>query len=119
MHRQRRKFPRGALATIAELDVAAARRYWPDQGLINACRGALPQRLLYINAGCANNMPERIDDNHVERMRNLLDDLPRGWLAFSRLCASSHAIQPEATYPSRIRRKRNPQPINQENLSFC
>jgi mannonate dehydratase len=130
---------------------AAARRYWPDQGLINACRGTLPQRLAehellratgegvapeqvldgqvhlagnsdpdsgirispgmhsllhplqfaqrlyYFNAGCANNMPGRIDDNYVERMRHLLDDMPRGWPAFSRHGACSRAIQPEAS----------------------
>lgn len=46
------------------------------------------QRLFYLNAGCANNAPDSVDENYVERMRNLLKGMPLGvklmLLAFDR-----------------------------------
>lgn len=46
------------------------------------------QRLFYLNAGCANNAPDSVDENYVERMRNLLKGMAPGvklmLLAFDR-----------------------------------
>ncbi len=46
------------------------------------------QRLFYLNAGCAHEAPDRIDQSYVERMHNLLDGMRPGCklllLAFDR-----------------------------------
>ena len=46
------------------------------------------QRLFYLNAGCAHDAPGQIDASYVERMRNLVDGMRRGFklllLAFDR-----------------------------------
>ena len=36
------------------------------------------QRLFYLNASCAHDAPGRVDRSYVERMRDLLDDMPSG-----------------------------------------
>lgn len=36
------------------------------------------QRLFYMNAGCVHDAPGQVDRSFVARMRNLLDDMPRG-----------------------------------------
>jgi mannonate dehydratase len=37
------------------------------------------QRLFYLNAGCAGGAPGRIDQRYVERLHELMQDLPRGF----------------------------------------
>lgn len=38
----------------------------------------LAQKLVFLNAGCAHEDEGRVDESYVERMRNLVDGLPRG-----------------------------------------
>jgi uncharacterized protein len=45
MRRHRRKFLLASLAAVSAAGAAAAWRYWPDQGIVNACRATLPSRL--------------------------------------------------------------------------
>lgn len=37
------------------------------------------QKIAYMNAGCANNAAGHVDTTYVERMRNLLNDMPGGY----------------------------------------
>jgi hypothetical protein len=36
------------------------------------------QRLLYMNAGCVHEAPDRVDQSYVERLRNLMEGFPAG-----------------------------------------
>ncbi|MEK6591935.1 MAG: amidohydrolase [Pseudomonadota bacterium] len=68
MRRQRRQLLLGSLAAITGLGVAAAWRYWPDQGLVNPCHAALPQRLAQhelVRSAWEGVAPEQVWDCHA------------------------------------------------------
>lgn len=57
------------------------------------------QRLFYLNSGCANDAPGRVDASYVDRMRNLVDGLRPGCklmlLAFDHARNASGEMTPE------------------------
>ena len=150
MHPAKKSKRRLLLAGIgAGIGAAAVWRLWPEQGIVNPCRAALPprlanhelvqvawsgitaasvwdchahllgngdsgsgvwtnpemeslwhplqyaQRLFYLNAGCAHQVPGRVDQSYVERMHNLVDGMRPGVKLL--LLAFDHAYREDGT----------------------
>ena len=53
------------------------------------------QRLFYLNAGCAHDAPDRVDESYVERLSNLMSGMPPG--AKLMLYAFDHVHAPDGT----------------------
>ena len=150
MHPAKKNKRRLMLAGIgAGIGAAAVWRLWPEQGIANPCRGALPPRLanhelvqaawsdidaasvwdchvhllgsgdsgsgvwtnpemesllhplqyaqrqFYLNAGCAHQAPERVDQSYIERMYNLVDGMRPGVKLL--LLAFDHSYREDGT----------------------
>jgi hypothetical protein len=68
---------------------AVGRRYWPEHGVANPCRGALPDSLArheLVTQAWAGDSPQRVDIAYVERLLALMEGMRTGAMP-SRRCA--------------------------------